>query len=757
MATEIAKAYVQVVPTTRGISDALGKEMDEAGSASGSSFGGKFAKLAIAGIAAAGIGKTISAAVTQGADYEQAVGGIETLFKESSDTMIGYAKDAYKTCGLSANEYMQQSTSFAAALVSSCGGDTAKAAEAANTALQDMSDNANKMGTDMESLQFAYQGFAKQNYTMLDNLKLGYGGTKSEMERLLSDAEAIKLKQGEVADYSIDSYADIVEAIHVVQDEMGITGTTAQEAGTTISGSMSMVKGAWDNVLTAMASGEDMEQAIQGLITSVLGDGTELNRGFAGLLADMAGNVISAIPGLVQSIVAGFSGLLPYIVEVGSQALVSLINGFADALPTLIPQIVGIILQIDQVLVDNAPLLVETGLNLIQGLASGIINAVPVLIAALPKLISSILDFLVGSTEQIMQAGVELLTALVRALPVIISSIVSVLPQIISSIVTALMDMLPILIQCGIDLLVSLVQALPTIITSIVSVMPTIINAVVSALMDCLPMLIQCGIDLLVSLVDALPVIIESLCQAAPVIISGIVNGLLNNISLIIDAGITLLTSLVKELPTVIRILIGKMPEIIAAIVSGLSSGIGQIVEIGGNIIKGLWEGIQNFGQWIKDKIAGFCSNILGGIKDFFGIHSPSREMWWIGQMMVRGLAGSIEDNGDEAVQAAQKMAEGMDATMRGMAWSVPMQITAEGAISGGVKSAMLSSPYGSGSGSELVVGTDKLMRMISEASRGGGVTQNLTINAPQRLSAHEVARQTRLANRQLVLSLGGR
>ena len=279
---ELGKAYVQIVPSAKGIKGAIEGELKgesiAAGESAGATIGESMSGSMLKAITAAGIGaaigsmlsKTISAAVSSFADYEQLTGGIETLFGESADTVQRYAENAYKTAGLSANNYMETVTSFSASLLQSLGGDTEEAARLADQAITDMADNANKMGSSMESIQNAYQGFAKQNYTMLDNLKIGYGGTKTEMERLLADAEAIKAAQGEVASYSIDSYADIVEAIHVVQTEMGITGTTAEEASETISGSMNSAKASWQNLLTAMADGNgDVQESSHELVESV--------------------------------------------------------------------------------------------------------------------------------------------------------------------------------------------------------------------------------------------------------------------------------------------------------------------------------------------------------------------------------------------------------------------------------------------------------------------------------------------------------
>lgn len=291
---DLGKAYVQIIPSAEGISGQITKaiegEVTSAGEIGGQSMMDSMLG-AVKGVGIAAVVKTmydgISAAVSEYADYEQLTGGVETLFADSADTVIANAEDAYKTAGMSANEYMETVTSFSASLLSSLGGDTVAAAEYADMAISDMSDNANKFGTDISSIENAYQGFSKQNFTMLDNLKLGYGGTKTEMERLLSDAEAIKLKQGEVADYSIESYADIVEAIHVVQDEMGITGTTASEASETISGSIASAEAAVTNLVTGLGNADAdlvglMDDAGQAVLTA------------AGNVVEAVGTVLTA-------------------------------------------------------------------------------------------------------------------------------------------------------------------------------------------------------------------------------------------------------------------------------------------------------------------------------------------------------------------------------------------------------------------------------------------------------------------------------
>ncbi|VNC08962.1 PblA [Streptococcus pneumoniae] len=302
MATELGKAYVQIIPSAKGISGMIQKEMGgevaSAGVSAGESLGSKMMGAVSGVIAAAGIGKAIGASINEGAALQQSLGGVETLFKDSADKVKGFANEAYKTTGLSANAYMENVTGFSASLLQSLGGDTDKAAETANMAMIDMSDNANKMGTSMESIQLAYQGFAKQNYTMLDNLKLGYGGTKQEMQRLLADAEKLTGVK-----YDINNLSDVYSAIHTIQENLDITGTTAREAATTFTGSFESMKSAAQNVLGKLSLGEDIQPALQALMETI-------STFLFGNLIPMIGNILKQIPILILGGIKGvFSGI----------------------------------------------------------------------------------------------------------------------------------------------------------------------------------------------------------------------------------------------------------------------------------------------------------------------------------------------------------------------------------------------------------------------------------------------------------------
>lgn len=424
---------------------------------------------AAVGAAATGIAVLTKNAFNNYAEYEQLVGGVDTLFKDSSAKVQEYAANAYKTAGLSANEYMDTVTSFSASLLQSLGGDTEAAADMANVAITDMSDNANKMGTDMASIQNAYQGFAKQNYTMLDNLKLGYGGTKEEMQRLIDDANALNASQGKYTNYSIESYADIVSAIHDVQVEMGIYGTTADEASTTIQGSVSSMKAAWGNLLVG--------------------------------IADDNANFKTLTEQFVDSLVTVGENIIPRI-NIIIQGLTQLIT---EASQTIIPLAV-------QILLENLPSIVAAGMDLIIALVSGILDNIDMLIDCVLEMVDVIVDKLIDNLPKLIDGGIRLIAALANGL----------------------------------------IRAIPN--------------------------------------------------------------------------------------------LVSKIPQIISSIVKGLISGIPAIFDVGKNIVEGLWNGIKSMGSWVSGKVKDFFGGIVGGVKDFLGIHSPSKVFAGIGGFMAEGLGEGFDD-----------------------------------------------------------------------------------------------------------------
>lgn len=481
--------YITDVDTSgldKGLNDAETK-VEKSGGKIGSAFSkiGKISAAALAGATAA-VGVLAKSAVESYGDYEQLVGGVETLFKSSSNTVLEYANNAYKTAGMSANEYMETVTGFSARLLQGLGGDTEKAAKYGDMAITDMADNANKMGTAIENIQNAYQGFAKQNYTMLDNLKLGYGGTASEMARLINDSgvlgDTMTVTANNVNEVSFDK---MIEAIHVVQENMGITGTTAKEAADTIQGSVKSMKSAWSNLVTGLADENADFEALMGNFISTVGDVAKniipvLKKalsGIAQLIKELAPVIAEQLPGLVTEIV-------PPLIEAAG----AILNALIESLPTLI-------VSLSQALIDLIPSVIET-----------LMTAVP----------------------QIFQGIVQVFQSIVQMLPTILPQIV----QLVMSIVTMLTSPqnLQLILQAGITLLKALVQAIPDIIVALIDALPDIITNIVSFLLDPanIGMIIQAAIELFFGLVKAVPQILGALLGAFGQLVGNLWNGIKN-------------------------------------------------------------------------------------------------------------------------------------------------------------------------------------------------------------------------------------
>lgn len=630
---ELAKAYVQIIPSAQGIGGQIKKELggevepaaEETGVSAGQKLFGAIRKIA----AAAGIGKVIKDSIVAGADLEQSIGGIETLFKESADQVIANAKRAYQTAGMSANDYMELTTGFSASLLSSLGNDTAKAADVADMAMTDMSDNSNKMGTNMEDIKNAYQGFAKQNYTMLDNLKLGYGGTQNEMKHLLEDARKIT-----GVTYDIDNLADVYQAIHVIQGELDITGTTAKEAASTISGSLNAMKAAYQNVMGNLALGEDIGPSLNALketaVTFVRDN-----------LLPAAVNVVSALPTALVSLAAQLAAPM---LHAGVQAVLSLAAGLTSAIPELLREATKALEGIVNAIITGVPVLINAGMLLLNGLAQGLLEVVPELLAALPGIVDNLTTTLAAFLPQFISAVNLLVMGVVQALPTAIQQIVAVLPTLIDSLINVLLTLMPEIVDAGLALLSALVTDLPEIISAVAAAIPEIVDAIVNAILSSIPLLIDAGIQLLTMLVGNLPAIISGIVSALPTIINSIVNAVLGSIPLLIRSGIQLFVALVSNLPAIISGVVAAVPQIIDAIVGGFAGGFDAMANIGLNLIKGIWSGISDAAAWLKSKIAGFFGGVVDSIRDFFGIHSPSRLMAGIGKNMALGIGVGWED-----------------------------------------------------------------------------------------------------------------
>lgn len=478
---DLAKAYVQIVPSARGMKAGLTSivngEMPSGGKSAGSLFGSNLVSAIKGMITTAAIGKALSSTIMAGADLQQSLGGIETLFKDSAATVIANAEQAYKTAGMSANGYMEQVTSFSASLLKSLGGDTNKAAEVADMALTDMSDNANKFGTDMERITDAYQGFAKQNYTMLDNLKLGYGGTKKEMQRLLKDATALTGVK-----YDINNLSDVYSAIHVIQEELGVTGTTALEASETISGSFSSMKAAFTNVLGNLSLGRDITPSLNALakttVTFLKGNLVPAVKNIFTALPGAVGTLVQAlIPGSVQgtvtSLVTNFSSFmqtgLPAIMENGAQMIYQLLAGFESGFPGFLEAVSGLITQVLTAIVAGLPSILQSGADIIMYLVMGLLSSIPSLLTAAGSIIQSLLTSLMAALPSILSIGTQLILSLVRGLLNRLPDIISSASTIVANLLTTFASHLPDLLAQGISMIGQLVAGLISMIPDVIS------------------------------------------------------------------------------------------------------------------------------------------------------------------------------------------------------------------------------------------------------------------------------------------------
>lgn len=542
---------------------------------------GTKALAAVSAAATTGVVALTKAAIENYGEYEQLVGGVETLFKQSSDAVMAYAENAYKTAGMSSNEYMETVTSFSASLLQSLGNDTGKAAEKADLAITDMADNANKMGSSMESIQNAYKGFAKQNYTMLDNLALGYGGTKEEMQRLLTDAEKLSGIK-----YDISSYADIVDAIHVVQTEMGITGTTALEAASTIQGSASSMKASWQNLITGIA---DATQDFDGLVNNFVDSVSAFGSNILPRISVAMGGIVNLVSGLAPQIIAVIPTLIEEILPQLISGVDSLVNSVAEVLP-------GLVTTIATVISEQSGLLIQSGLDLLLMLGQSLVDNAPTLVDTVISVIESLALWLVEYADALLETGITIITTLA----------------------TAITDSLP--------------ELIPVVVEAIMLLATTLTDP------EQLANLIDAAIEIVMALADGLIEALPAFLEQAPVIIQNLVQAIIENVPKLIKAAYEIVQKLVKgvieNLPA-----IGKAAaNIVTTLVKGVLNLTHKVVEVGANIVKGVWQGISEKITWFKNKVTGFFTGIVDGVKSALGIHSPSKVFAGIGEYMAAGL-----------------------------------------------------------------------------------------------------------------------
>lgn len=600
---ELAKAYVQIVPSATGIkgsiTEAIGGEADNAGTQAGTSIASKIKNAIIA----AGIGKAItsviSSAISEGGKLEQSIGGIETLFKGSAERMKQYANIAYKTAGISANNYMEQATSFSASLLQSLGGDTEKAASYANRAIIDMSDNANKMGTGIENIQNAYQGFAKQNYTMLDNLKLGYGGTKEEMARLITDASKMKDVQDKlnltVKDGDM-SFGNIVNAISVMQESLGIAGTTSKEAASTLEGSFNSMKAAASNFLGNLALGNDIKPSLKALIDTTC---TYLFDN----LAPAIGNVFMALPGAIGEIVnVGY--------EMGLEFINSISKGLSGNVSNFIKNALPMILSFSEELKNKAGTLVDAGLNMIMQLAQGIADSLPALIEYVPQIVTNIADIINENMPKILETGFQIIVTLAQG---IIDSIPTLIDN-IGNIVTAIF---------------SVWQAI-----NWIDLGKNLIDGIKNGIKNMWKGLKETASDLFNKLKDKIDEIFNNILSSA--------SNIWGNVS-------SSITGIIETLKL-------KLSMIINSIASGFSSVWNGIKDITMSIFTAIKDSLSSIWNGIKTSISGVINGISSTISSVFnGIKSTATSIW-------NGIKSAITS----PMESAKKLIKGIIDSIKG-------------------------------------------------------------------------------------------
>lgn len=663
MVTSVGSAYVSLMPSMDGFASKIGKEFGSQGNAAGKAFGdsmtvgidggakkssgiltglGTVAKgaatAAVAGFTALTGAVTAigGAALSAYADYEQLVGGVDTLFGSASQTLQGYAAEAYKTCGMSANQYMTQATSFAASLVSSCSGDVAKAADYANMAMGDMSDNVNKMGSDMTDVQNAYQGFAKQNYTMLDNLKLGYGGTQAEMKRLIADANKLRQEQGKNADLTIDSYADVVEGIHTVQENMGITGTTAKEAATTISGSIGMAKAAWENFITGLGRDDvDFSQLTQQLLESIGAVATNV----APRVAQIGQGIITAFPVVLSGLGAVLAPIVSEALSTAWNIAVNALAGIGIHLPSVdsSQMLSGINAAMDaaKLLLTDPAAFLEKGNQLVQSVGSGIRAGVPKIVSEGLNVLTSLSQAFLTGFPQIVSMGGQLVLSLVQGLMDSLPSLIEQGPQIVSNIANGISAAAGVLLDTGLQIIVAigtgLVNAVPTLLANIPQILQAVWDAFVAY------QWVTLGGTLVTSIGEG----ISALGSQIPTKLKGFFDQAVNHAGEFVSnmaakglqAGSDFLLNIAANLSQMPGRVAGWFSEIIFN-AAGLVSSLGAKASAAG---QGFLSGIQGGFNAAVSFVASIPGRVVGAIGDLGGLLVNS------GRSLINGFVSGIQ------------------------------------------------------------------------------------------------------------------
>ncbi|CYV42580.1 phage tail protein [Streptococcus suis] len=598
MATDLGSAYVQIVPSAKGISGSisklLGGEVDSAGRSAGSSLGASLVSALSGALAAAGIGKIIGSALSAGADLQQSFGGLDTIYDGAQDSAKRFAQEAYKA-GISANTYAEQAVSMGASLKQALGGDSTKAINMANVAIMDMTDNAAKMGTDIGVIQQTYQSLARGNYAMLDNLKLGFGGTKAEMERLLTTAEGLPSAMGRKFD--ISNYADVVEAIHLVQESMGLTGVAAAEAENTYSGSLAAMKASWENTLAGLSLGENIAPQLQALASTT-------SNFLFGNFIPMVGNVFKGLPSAIGTFIAE---AMPLILEQGKALLSGLVIGVETGLPEFEMLVTGLTANFRQWFIEEFPTLMQIGVELLSNLGQGIISAIPDLLTTFSYIFLDLVVAFANFLPTMLQAGSDLLLNLIDGIILNIPNLLLSAQEIFRSFTEVIQGSLPQMLEKGSEILVNLVQGIVERLPEIGSAAIELVGMFIDFLTQNLPDILQMGVEFVVNIVNGLVQELPQLTSTALELAGEFLSMLLSKLPDILSAGVEILTTLISGILSIL----GNIGQVALDIGAELLGGVEDIdlFDAGAAILSGFVNGLRS--MW------GEVTSFVGGIADW--------------------------------------------------------------------------------------------------------------------------------------------
>lgn len=639
----------------------MGEELEESGKSAEASEG-KFKKLGsvlkgmavamgtaavAAGAAAIKLGKDV---IQEFGELEQNLGGSEAVFGRYAASIQKTGEDAYKNMGISQSQFLATANKMGA-LFQGSGIEQQKSLALTEKAMQRAADMASVMGIDMQMALDSVAGAAKGNFTMMDNLGVAMNATNIEAYALAKglDFTWATATQAEKAEVAMQMFFENTEQY---------AGNFARESTETVTGSLGLLQASVQSFVGGLGNANaDMTNLTANVVDAF---GAVVKN-----IVPVLKNVITAIPIAVGGIMEAMGEILPTLLETATALFTQVLETLLSLLPKLIPFAVTALMTIVTALIENLPLLVEAATTLVTSLVEGLGLALPRLIPAAVEAIMTIVQGLLQNLPLLLDAALELIKGLAEGIIAAIPVLLEALPEVIESMIHFLLDCIPMIVETGITLLTALVEALPDIITQIVDAIPKIIDGIIEAVIRSIPQIVEAGIQLLISLIQGLPQIITTIVRAVPQIVTAIADGFAGNIDKIILAGVELFVSLIENLPTIILEIVKAVPQIISGIVEAFASSMYRIVEVGGNIVRGLWDGITGLASWLWNKVSGWISGIWDGICDFFGISSPSKEMAWVGEMMVKGLSGSISKNGDQAILASEKMAKGINEAMQ--------------------------------------------------------------------------------------------